>query len=307
MSIALISHPDCLLHDIGQNHPEQPHRLQVIHDELAKSDLNAILRKYDSPIATHEQLLRVHDKNYIASIFSKSPKKGLIALDSDTWMNPYTAQAALRAAGSTILATDLVMSNEVNAAFCNVRPPGHHANKSRAMGFCFFNNVAVGAAHALEHYKLKRIAIIDFDVHHGNGTEDIFRYDQRVFYCSSFESPFYPYCGTETKSKHIINVPLPAGTTGEVFRKKIQECWFNKIREFKPEMIFFSAGFDGYINDEISDFLLIEEDYAWLTHEIKMIADKVCQGRIVSTLEGGYYLNGLGRCVVAHLEALLNN
>jgi acetoin utilization deacetylase AcuC-like enzyme len=305
MSIALISHTDCLLHDNGKYHPEQPARLQAISDELIRTHLNDILKYYSAPTATYEQLLRAHDKTYIDLIFSRSPQHGLISLDPDTWMNPFTLQAALRAAGSLILGTDLVMSGEVNSAFCNVRPPGHHAERSKAMGFCLFNNVAIGVAHALDHHQLKRVAIIDFDVHHGNGTENIFQYDKRVLYCSSFESPFYPFSGTDTQSEHIINIPLSAGTTGQIFRKKVEECWFEKIEQFKPEMIFFSAGFDGYIQDIMSDFLLTEDDYTWLTQKIKQIADNTCQGRIVSTLEGGYDLQGLGRCVAAHIRTLL--
>jgi acetoin utilization deacetylase AcuC-like enzyme len=243
---------------MGKHHPEQPARLQVIDDELCKIGLNNILKHYSAPLATREQLLRVHDEKYIESLFASSPSQGLIPLDPDTWMNSHTLQAALRAAGAAVLSVELIMANEIDVAFCNVRPPGHHAEKAKAMGFCFFNNVAVGAAHALEHHNLKRIAIIDFDVHHGNGTENIFQHDNRVLYCSSFESPFYPFSGTDTKSKHIINIPLPAGTTGNIFREKV-ECWFEKIIRFLPEMIFFSAGFDGYIHDEMSDFLLRED------------------------------------------------
>jgi acetoin utilization deacetylase AcuC-like enzyme len=303
MTVALISHPDCLLHDMGEQHPEQPARIQVINDELRNMDL----KHYSAPLVTREQLLRVHDENYIDSIITHSPQTGLISLDPDTWMNPYTLQAAFRAAGAVILSVDLIMANEINAAFCNVRPPGHHAEKDKAMGFCFFNNVAVGVAHALEHYNLKRIAIVDFDVHHGNGTENIFQDDKRVLFCSSFESPFYPFSGTETESSHIINIPLPAGTTGKLFREKVAELWFEKIIQFKPEMIFFSAGFDAYIHDDMSDLQLTENDYAWITDKIKKIADKICQGRIVSVLEGGYDLKGLGRCVAEHIHHFSNS
>lgn len=304
MTIAFISHPDCLLHDMGKYHPEQPARLRVIDDELIRVGLEAVLKQYSAPLVTREQLLRVHDEKYIDFIFASSPKEGLVPLDPDTWMNSHTLQAALRAAGAVVLGVDLVMSKETDAAFCNVRPPGHHAEKAKAMGFCFFNNVAVGVAHALEHHKLKRVAIVDFDVHHGNGTEDIFRHDERVLYCSSFQSPFYPFSGANTKSKHISNIPLPAGTTGKIFREKVEEFWFKKIMQFEPEMIFFSAGFDAYLKDEMSDLLLTEDDYAWITQAVKQIADEVCHGRIVSALEGGYELNGLGRCVAAHIRAL---
>lgn len=305
MATALISHPDCLLPDIGKDHPEQPARLQVINDELIRTGLYDVLKHYLAPLVNREQLLRVHDENYINYIFQISPKKGLVSLDQDTWMNPYSLTAALRAAGAVVLGVDLVMSGEIDSAFCNIRPPGHHAERAKAMGFCFFNNIAIAAAHALEHYNLNRVAIVDFDVHHGNGTENIFQHDKRVLYCSSFQHPFYPFSGTETQSKHIINVPFPAGTTGEVFREKVEEFWFEKIIQFEPEMIFFSAGFDAYIRDEMSDLLLTVADYAWITLKIKQIADNICQGRIVSALEGGYALNGLGACVAAHIKTLL--
>lgn len=306
MSIALISHPDCLLHDMGKYHPEQPARLQAINDELIRTGLNDILKHYLAPLASREQLLRVHDENYVDHIFQTSPKEGLISLDPDTWMNTYSLTAALRAAGAAVLGVDLVMSGDIDSAFCNIRPPGHHAEKAKAMGFCFFNNVAIAAAHALDHYKLNRVAIVDFDVHHGNGTENIFRDDKRVLYCSSFQDPFYPFSGAETKSNHILNIPLSAGTTGKIFREKVGECWLRQINHFEPDMIFFSAGFDAYIQDEMSSLLLTEEDYAWVTQEVKILANSICNGRVVSVLEGGYDLQGLGRCVAAHIRALLN-
>lgn len=304
MTVAFISHPDCLLHEMGDFHPEQPARIQAIHDALVKSELMNVLKPYSAPLATRAQLIRVHDEKYVNTIFANAPKTGSIALDPDTSMNPHTLQAALRAAGAAILAVDLVMTTKVTSAFCNVRPPGHHAEKDKAMGFCFFNNIAVGVAHALEHYALKRVAIVDFDVHHGNGTEDIFQNDERVLFCSSFQSPFYPYCGVDTNSKHIINIPLPTGTTGEIFREKVKEYWLEKINLFQPEIIFFSAGFDAYIQDELADLQLVEEDYAWVTEQIKEIAVSFCQGRMISMLEGGYHLEGLGRCAVAHVRAL---
>jgi len=305
MTTALISHPDCLLHEMGRDHPEQPARIQSIQNELVKSGLINQLKLYSAPLAHREQLLRVHDEKYVDFIFKISPKDGLIQLDPDTLMNPHSLTAALRAAGANILAVDLVMSGEINSAFCNVRPPGHHAEKNKVMGFCFFNNVAVGVAHALTQYKLNRIAIIDFDVHHGNGTENIFKEDDRVLLCSSFQSPFYPYQGADTNSKHIINIPLQAGTTGKMFREKAEEFWFEAINRFQPEMIFFSAGFDAYIHDEMSELLFTEEDYAWITQHIKQIADHHSKGRMVSTLEGGYNIQGLGHCAAAHIKELL--
>ncbi len=304
MSVALISHPICLLHQMGFDHPEQPNRLRAIQTELIISGLDAHLKHYEAPAVTREQLLRVHDADYIEEIFQIAPKEGLVAIDPDTLMNPYTLQAALHAAGSTVCGVDLVMKKEVNAAFCNVRPPGHHAERARAMGFCFFNNIAVGVAHALEQYKLKRVAIIDFDVHHGNGTENIFLNDERVMLCSSFQHPFYPFAGADTESDHIINLPLPAGTAGDEFFQKVVERWVPAVEKFEPEMIFFSAGFDAHIQDELAHLRLEVEDYAWITRKFKDIADRFCEGRMVSTLEGGYSLEVLGACVAAHIAEL---
>jgi acetoin utilization deacetylase AcuC-like enzyme len=304
MTIGIISHPDCLLHDMGRMHPEKPERLEVIHKELVKSGLYADFKEYIAPLATQEQLLRVHSAEYVNHIFQTAPERGLVSLDADTWMNPHTLNAALRAAGAVIQGVDLVMRKEVNAVFCNIRPPGHHAERAQAMGFCFFNNVAVGVAYALDHYKLKHIVIVDFDVHHGNGTENIFRNDARVLLCSSFQHPFYPFSGAETVSNHIINIPLAIDSTGKELRDRIESEWLSAIRNFQPEIIFFSAGFDGHEKDPMSSLSLHEEDYTWITQKVKKIADEVCEGRIVSVLEGGYALSVLGACVVAHMNAL---
>lgn len=239
MTIALISHSDCLLHQMGPFHPEQPARIQAIEDQLKECDFTPILKAYKAPLVKEKQLLAVHSKDHVNAIFQASPSHGLVIYGPDVYMNPYSLTAALRAAGSAILAVDLVLSGEVSQAFCNVRPPGHHAEREGAMGFCFFNNVAVAVAYALEQYKLQRIAIVDFDVHHGNGIEDIFRADPRVLYCSSFQHPFYPFSGADTVSSHIINIPLPAGTSTHLFQQKVSQYWFDKIREFQPEMILF--------------------------------------------------------------------
>ncbi|KTC89226.1 Histone deacetylase-like amidohydrolase [Legionella drozanskii LLAP-1] len=304
MTIAIISHSDCLLHNMGPFHPEQAARVQVIGKQLKQSGLSQILKNYQAPLVKENHLLAVHSKEHINNLFHASPARGIIDYAPDVYMNPYSLTAALRAAGSAILGVDLVLNQEVNQAFCNVRPPGHHAERGNAMGFCFFNNVAIAVSYALEHYQLKRIAIVDFDVHHGNGIEDIFRNDPRVLYCSSFQHPFYPFSGADTKSSHIINIPLPAGTGSQVFQQKTAEFWFDKIKEFKPELIFFSAGFDAYIDDEMANLLLTENDYLWITENIKKIADQYCHGRIVSVLEGGYSLQGLKSCVIAHIQGL---
>ncbi|WED44175.1 histone deacetylase family protein [Legionella cardiaca] len=306
MSLGFISHPDCLLHNMGMFHPEQPARLQAIENAVTHSNLESHLKYYQAPLATRQQLLRVHDSDYVDFIFNSSPAEGLIPLDPDVSMNPDSLTASLRAAGAVVYGVELILNKEVTAAFCNVRPPGHHAERDKAMGFCIFNNVAVGVSHALEQFQLKRIAIVDFDVHHGNGTENIFCKNQRVLYCSTFQHPFYPFSGANTKSEHIINIPLPAGTTGDVFRKQVEDRWFEQIKQFAPEMIFFSAGFDAYYQDELANLELTADDYLWITQCIKKIADDQCHGRMLSVLEGGYHLKGLGDCVVAHLHGLLD-
>lgn len=307
MTIAIVSHADCLLHTMSRNHPEQPDRIRVIEKALTTATINPQLKYFAAPLVTRAELLRVHTAAYIDTIFNLAPKEGLSSIDADTFMNPYTLTAALRAAGANVKGVDLVMNKEVNAAFCNVRPPGHHAERNRAMGFCFFNNIAVAAAYALEKYHCKRVAIVDFDVHHGNGTENIFEHDERVLYCSSFEYPFYPFTESSQlniKSNHIINIPLPAGAGSKEFRAATSKYWFDRIRAFKPEMIFFSAGFDGHYLDPLADLNFTEADYGWITTQIKKIADECCEGRIVSTLEGGYNLEVLGGCALAHVNAL---
>lgn len=303
--IAFISHPDCLLHEMTPGHPERPQRLHAIANAINNSPLKTVVQHFSSPLATREQLLYVHDENYIDALYQIAPKTGLCILDPDTAMNPHTLQAALHAAGAVIMAVDLVMTDQIKLAFCNVRPPGHHAERASAMGFCFFNNLAIGVAHALQKYHLQRIAIIDFDVHHGNGTEDIFAAEPRVLLCSAFQSPFYPYSGVNTHNPHIINLPLAAGTTGVEFRSVISKYWLPAINEFQPQLIFFSAGFDGHSEEILADWMLVEADYAWLTQQIKIIAENYCQGRMISVLEGGYALDALGRSAFAHIAALL--
>ena len=290
---------------MGPHHPESPARLSTINDYLLSSGLDLFLQHHDAPLATREQLCRVHDSEYVEQIFLKAPEEGQIWLDPDTSMNPHSLSAALRAAGAVVLGVDLVMSGKSKAVFCNVRPPGHHAERQRAMGFCIFNNIAVGAAHALKAHKLKRIAIVDFDVHHGNGTEDIFREATKILFCSTFQHPFYPDTGTGDVPPHIINIPLPAGTDCQVFRSTVESHWLPKLESFQPQLILISAGFDGHVEDDMSNMNLVEEDFAWVTREIKTIADKYAKGRIVSTLEGGYALSALGRSVAAHIDALL--
>ncbi|MFZ1863259.1 MAG: histone deacetylase family protein [Polyangiales bacterium] len=305
MPIAYITHHACMLHEMGGHHPEQPARLGAINDRLIASGVNSVLRHYDAPQAHREHLLRAHDVDYVDRIFACSPDEGLLWLDGDTAMNPYTLEAALHAAGSVVLAVDLVMAGSAKQAFCAVRPPGHHAERARAMGFCFFNNVAIGAAHALAAHGLERVLIADFDVHHGNGTESIFSGDERVLFCSTFQHPFYPYSGDDTQAPNVVNVPLPSRTDGAAFRKVVSERWLPPIEAFKPQLVMISAGFDAHIEDDMAELELCEADYAWVTRRLCEMADRHAEGRVVSTLEGGYALSALGRSVAVHIEAFL--
>jgi len=304
LNVAFITHPDCLLHNMGAWHPEAPARVQAVEDQLIASGLGNLLLHAEAPCATREQLERVHDAAYLDAVEGAAPEHGLVHLDPDTAMCPQTLQAALRAAGAAVLATDMVMSAQAESAFCNVRPPGHHAERARAMGFCLFNNVAVAAAHALEHHGMQRVAIVDFDVHHGNGTEDIFRDDERVLMVSTFQHPFYPYSGIEGRSERMVNIPLKAYSGGREFRAAVTEHWLPALERFQPEMLFVSAGFDAHRDDDMASLQLVESDYAWVTREIRAIAGRYARGRIVSTLEGGYELHALGRSVVTHIKTL---
>ena len=289
---------------MGTTHPECPARLRAIDDQLIASGLAGFLDYVDAPLAVKEQLVRVHGPDYVAEVEAASPRSGLHHLDPDTAMCPDTLNAALRAAGAGIEATDRVIGGKVAAAFCSVRPPGHHAESSRAMGFCLFNNIAVAAAHALEVHGLERVAIADFDVHHGNGTEEIFAGDERVLMVSTFQHPFYPYSGIDGFSERMVNVPLAAYSGGDKFRAAVTEHWLPALERFKPQMIFISAGFDAHRDDDMAMLRLVEADYAWVTQQLKSIADRYAQGRIVSMLEGGYELHALGRSVAAHLKVL---
>ena len=304
MQTAYISHPLCLKHDMGAHHPESPARIHAVEDQLIASGLLHYLQHHDAPLATREQLMRVHGADYIDSIESSVPSQGFMQLDGDTAMNPFSYQAALRAAGAVVLGVDLVMGNKVENAFCNIRPPGHHAERSRAMGFCIFNNIAVGAAHALTQHGLQRVAIADFDVHHGNGTEEIFHDEPRMMLCSTFQHPFYPYSGADSSNNHIINVPLAAGTGGEEFRAAVTQHWLPALERFQPEFLLISAGFDAHRDDDMAALKLTEADYAWVTEQLQRIAGKYSLGRIVSALEGGYELHALGRSALAHIKVL---
>ena len=304
MRTAYITHDDCLKHDMGVDHPECPARMHAIKDQLIASGLLDFLSHYEAPKASKEQLARVHNSDYIDSIFHQSPQSGLMQIDDDTAMNPHTLSAALHAAGAVIKGVDLVMSGEMQNAFCNIRPPGHHAGRAGASGFCIFNNIAIAAAHAIERYGLQRVAIADFDVHHGDGTEDIFHDDPRVMLCSTFRHPYYPYCGADSSNNHIINVPLAAGTGSQEFRTAITEQWLPALERFQPQLLLISAGFDAHWEDDMGGLALREKDYLWLTEALKDIAQRHANGRIVSALEGGYALHALGRCAMVHIKSL---
>jgi acetoin utilization deacetylase AcuC-like enzyme len=304
MQTAYITHHDCLLHDMGRHHPECPERLQAITDRLIASGVLACLIEHDAPVATREQLTRVHDPDYVDAVEASAPAAGIVHLDPDTAMNPHSYSAALRAAGAVVLATNLVLEGKAANAFCCVRPPGHHAEHHRAMGFCFFNNVAVGAAHAMSQYGLERVAVVDFDVHHGNGTEDIFRHDPRVLMVSTFQHPFYPYSGVDGRSERMVNIPVPAYTDGAGFRRAVESHWLPALNRFQPQAIYISAGFDAHREDDMASLGLIETDYVWVTQQIRDVAEQHASGRIISVLEGGYNLDALGRSVTAHLKVL---
>ncbi|MFA7268734.1 MAG: histone deacetylase family protein [Sterolibacterium sp.] len=289
---------------MGAHHPECPDRLGAINDRLISSGLDIHLEFHDAPLATMEQLLRAHPRKYIETIEQSAPKHGIVHVDPDTAMSPGTWQAALRSAGAGTLATDLVMRGPVSTAFCAVRPPGHHAERARPMGFCFFNNIAIAALHGIEAWGLKRVAIVDFDVHHGNGTEDIFSGNDKVLMVGSFQHPFYPFCGTEHPASNMLNVPLPAGTRGDVFRQIVSDIWMPRLNDFAPEIIYISAGFDAHYEDDMASLGLVESDYAWVTQRLKELAARTAQGRIVSMLEGGYSLSALARSVAAHIKVL---
>ncbi|MEO6117736.1 MAG: histone deacetylase family protein [Methylotenera sp.] len=304
MHTAYITHPEFLKHEMGPDHPESPARIHAIKDQLVASGLYDFLSHHEAPKASKEALARVHAIEYIESIFSLSPKAGLIDLDGDTLMNPHTLNAALHAAGAVIMGVDLVMSGKVKNAFCNIRPPGHHASRASAAGFCIFNNVAVAAAHAIEHHGLQRVAIADFDVHHGDGTEDIFHDNPRVMLCSTFRHPYYPHRGADSGNDHIINVPLAAGTAGAEFRAAVTKRWIPALERFQPQFLLISAGFDAHREDDMGGLALRESDYFWVTEMLKDIAKRHAKGRIVSALEGGYALHALGRSTMTHIKSL---
>jgi acetoin utilization deacetylase AcuC-like enzyme len=309
MTTAFFSHPDCRKHDMGTGHPECPARLDAIEDHLIAVGLADIVERHDdAPLASVKDLEHAHDRGYLFELDevlrTAAQGDGLIAVDPDTAACPQTRQAVLRAAGIAVAATDLVLDGKAENAFCAVRPPGHHATRGAAMGFCFCNNVAIAARHALDVRGLQRVAIVDFDVHHGNGTEDIIANDERVLMVSIFQDQLYPFCGGVPLGTNMVNVPVPAYTKGPEIREIIEYQWMPALERFKPEMVFISAGFDAHRDDDLGRLGLVEADYEWITRRLVDVAERHAKGRIVSCLEGGYNLQALARSVAAHVKAL---
>jgi acetoin utilization deacetylase AcuC-like enzyme len=290
---------------MGADHPECPERLDAISDYLVATGLMNLLVPYAAPKATVEQLSRAHSALYVQEMIAQAPAEGYLHVDPDTMMCPATLSAALHAAGANVLATDLVMSREITRAFCAVRPPGHHATRESAMGFCFFNNVAVGVRHALDVHGLERVAIADFDVHHGNGTEDILADDDRVLMVSTFQRDLYPFLGESPLGSNMANVPLESGSGGEALRRAFDEVWLPRLDAFRPQLLYISAGFDAHRADDMSGLRWVDDDYAWITRALVDVAERHCEGRVISTLEGGYQRVVLARGVAAHVRALL--
>lgn len=305
MLSAFITHADCVRHEMGPHHPECPERLSAINDHLLVKGLLDYMHHYDAPLATDEQLGRAHSSLYVQELIAASPSEGYQHMDPDTNMNPFTLQAARRAAGALVQATDLVLGGEVPTAFCSVRPPGHHAEYAAAMGFCFFNNAAVGIRHALDVHGLERVALIDFDVHHGNGSEDIFKGDERVLMCSIFELGLYPFSGESAKGPNMVNVGLPTRSRGDALRAAVEDHWLPALEAFRPQLIYVSAGFDGHREDDMGNLGFVESDYEWVTQRLMQVAQRHCQGRVISCLEGGYVLSPLARSVAAHVKVLI--
>lgn len=303
---AWISSPACHAHFVGLAHPENPKRLQAIEQLLRRSHIWARMQKVDAPEVSDIQLARVHTQNYIQNLESHTPLDGLYKVNEDTYLSKDTLLAAKHAAGAAVQAVNMVMKRHAKNAFCAIRPPGHHAHANRASGFCFINNAAVAAMHAIAEYRLERVAIIDFDLHHGDGTQAIFQDDKRILLLSSFESPLYPFTGTEPTPEHIINTPFQAGDDSKIFRERIRAQWLPKLASFRPQLIIISAGFDAHYADSLGHLKLNEDDFAWLTHKIMLVAERYADGRVVSLLEGGYNPDSLAASVKAHLSCLVN-
>ena len=307
MTTLLVTHSACSAHDMGEGHPERPERMRAVHRALEHETFQSLLRD-NAPLAAVEALTRVHPAEYVAAIERAAPSRGRVQLDSDTAMSPGTWDALLRAAGGAVFAVDEVAAKRVDNAFVAARPPGHHAERATPMGFCFFNNAAVAARHAQAAHGFERVAIVDFDVHHGNGTQDIFWSDASVLYASTHQMPLYPGTGARSETgdhDQIVNAPLRAGDGGEAFRDAFTQTILPRLDAFSPDLVIVSAGFDAHYRDPLGNLNLNEADFAWVTHRLMDIAQRRCGGRLVSLLEGGYDLDGLGRSVAAHVSALM--
>ncbi|MGB0927305.1 MAG: histone deacetylase family protein [Pikeienuella sp.] len=306
MTFVILSHPDCLSHVTPGGHPERVDRLHAVSEAL-NSEIFANAHREDAPLVEDAAILLAHPASYLDQIVSSAPSDGFKSLDPDTHMSPGTLSAARRAAGANVRAVDLVMTGEASGAFCATRPPGHHAEKTTAMGFCFFANASIAALHAIENHGLSRVAIADFDVHHGNGTQDVFWDDPQVLFASSHQSPLYPGSGMEheTGAGNIHNATLPPMSGGAEFRAAWSEKLLPAIDAFAPELLIISAGFDAHARDPLANLNLTEDDFVWVTHSLMDIADKHCSGRVVSTLEGGYDLTGLAEATAAHVKTLM--
>lgn len=303
---AYISHMDCHRHDTGHLSPEIVQRIVAIEERLRITTLFDYLLHIDAPEVTEEQLLRVHEKSYLKRVEDTIPDDGHAFLDPDTVVSPGSLAAARRAAGAVVKAVDLVFDDQIANAFCGVRPPGHHAETDQGMGFCVYNNIAVGAAHALEQHSLQRVAILDFDVHHGNGTQEIFLEDERVLFCSTFQYPFYPNTPLVEDNDRMICTPMEKLAGSTEFRTAVSEEWVPAIERFRPELILISAGFDAHRDDDMSGIRLSDDDYRWVTEQIVQMAEKYANGRVVSSLEGGYELRSLARSCELHVRTLMD-
>ena len=307
MTTLLISHPAGLNHLTPAGHPERPDRLRAVEQALEDEKFQSLARVL-APEAEIDSIALCHPRDFVEEIRDASPAEGLVRIDSDTVMSPGSYEAAIRAVGGAMLAVDEVLAKKASNAFCAMRPPGHHAETVRPMGFCLFNSIAIAARHARKKYGVERVAIVDFDVHHGNGTQEIFWSDPNVMYCSTHEMPLYP--GTGAKSErgnhdNIVNAPLRAGDGGERFREAVESALIPRLRTFAPGLLMISAGFDAHTRDPLANLNLVEDDFGWVTRKLMDVADETCEGRIVSVLEGGYDLQGLARSVDAHVTALM--
>jgi acetoin utilization deacetylase AcuC-like enzyme len=304
MTTGFFSHDDYARHVMGPEHPECPERLSSIISYLAQTGLDQTLDWVKPEEITRDQLLLAHPEGYLHQLELMQPTKGRVYTDPDTAMMPHTLRAARLAAGANIQAVDMVLSSQLTNAFICARPPGHHAERSKSMGFCFYNNVALAAKRALNFHHLERVAIIDFDVHQGNGTVDIVGGDERILMCSSFQHPFYPHSHVHRQAENIINTPIAAGESALGYRKIVEEAWLKKLQDFRPQMVLISAGFDGHKLDPLAELNLEADDYRWLTEMLASVAHDHANDRIISTLEGGYHLRALAESVNAHLEVL---